>query len=493
MESLNTGTYVSENAGFQLEEATCDADADTVTTSSESKPLQATLDGRKWSAPSPPRTSIMSTILLPDMLATPENYESIREFLPEPLQDIIHFSDHNTWWVDGYEVPHDLTIPIQIAQRVVLVRGWTSMFNFNLIDDPLPGYTTAQLIEDDRVDKVLAECGAKAFLFLMSGVVLLLYDSYLQIKWNFENIPPYIAGYSTAPTIGNIVPTPDGPSIGRSVQLEHQRTSSACVGVTVRRKSDGQLFNTIPTHLPHMGFIKDRWMPRKLLDYFLPRPVPVESFGQISYRSGSKSQVVRDVSATFDTELTTQNFPTNYSHDLSLIATDTALDSGGRWLKWSSQESPPFGKLARLLNLSHPRTGISAPQHWSVGVGLALCRRKRTSALALGSPPVTEDGFPLFFRSWLWRAGAGGEGKLPLSPLAGLSGSAIGLYEQHKTWGVIGFQNFEVRDLETDTDNTYFGAEEVEKRMRKGLIGFHGSLILPKELKQDYEIANPSL
>lgn len=133
---------------------------------------------------------------------------------------------------------------------------------------------------------------------------------------------------------------------------------------------------------------------------------------------------------------------------------------------------PPFGKLVRLLNSDDPST----PERWSIGAGLALCRTYRES--------------PRFSRSWLWRAGVEGESDCSFTLLAGLSGSALAIPEQHNTWGVIGFQNFEVTGLEEQADCAISSANETRKKMKRGLVGFHGSFILPKELIADYDIVS---
>ncbi|KAK6522597.1 hypothetical protein TWF281_002035 [Arthrobotrys megalospora] len=412
-----------------------------------------------------------STVLLPDMLATRDNCEAIIKQLPKSLRKIVHFSLLNTWWVDGRWIPDELlSVPLQIAQRPVIVRGWLAPINFNLWSDPLPGCTIDELLEGDRVDKILSTYGAKALLFLVNGTVLMMYDSYTQIGWKMSEIPTRIAGYITVPVTGNIVSTSGGCRVGQSVHLASRRTPSSRAGVTVRRKSDGRLFDTIPSHLPHIGYLDQRWVTSKLLDYLLTRTVPLESFDKISYGPRGELGTTRNVSMTFDPDLTTQRFPASYAHDLSLVATETALDSPSANLQWSSLESPPFGKLVRLLNPDYPST----LKHWSISVGLALCRNYRES--------------PKFSRSWLWRAGVEGESDCSFTTLAGLSGSALAIPEQHNTWGVIGFQNFEVTGLEEQADCAIASMNKAGRKMKQGFIGFHGSFILPKGLMADYEI-----
>lgn len=277
------------------------------------------------------------TTLLPDILATRDNCEAIIRQLPKLLRKIIHFSQFNTWWVDGRWIPDELlSIPLQIAQRVVIVRGWLAPINFNLRSDPLPGCIIDELLEGDHVDKILSTYGAKAFLFLVNGTVLMLYDSYTQVGWKMNEIPTRLAGYITVPVTGNIAPTSGGDRVGRGIQAASRKTQPACAGVTVRRKSDGKLFDTIPSHLPHMSFLDRRWITSKLLDYVFTRSVPLKSFDKISYGSREEIGVVRDVSMTFDPDLTTQRFPASYTHDLSLVATETALDSASADLRWSS-------------------------------------------------------------------------------------------------------------------------------------------------------------
>ncbi|KAK6352112.1 hypothetical protein TWF730_008943 [Orbilia blumenaviensis] len=63
----------------------------------------------------------MITVLLPDIQ---DNYESIKRQLPKPLRKIIYFSSFDIWWVDGREDLNEISIPLQIAQRAVIVRGW---------------------------------------------------------------------------------------------------------------------------------------------------------------------------------------------------------------------------------------------------------------------------------------------------------------------------------------------------------------------------------
>ncbi|KAK6330285.1 hypothetical protein TWF730_004779 [Orbilia blumenaviensis] len=467
----------------------------------EDHPNTATLDGPKSSTPVFSRTYNMTTVLLPDMLATQDNHESIKRQIPKPLRKIIYFSSFDIWWVDGREDLDEILIPLQIAQRAVIVRGWLPQVNFNLINDPIPDWTISELLKCNRMDKILAEYGAKAFLFLVSGTVLMLYDSHSQMECNFAKIPPYIAGYATIPIPANIVPTCNGVgnpdqanfTVGQNVQLASTKTSSACAGVTVRRRSDGRLFDTIPSHLPHLGFLNQRWAISKSFDYFFPRSVFLESFDRISYGLGEMSETVRDVSITFDPDLTTRGFPINYAHDLSLVATDTALDPVDVRLQWSQLESSPFGKLVRLLNPAHTRYGDSFPQCWSVSIGLALCRTYKEwseGSQTTMQARITEDDMPMLARSWLWRAGTRDDS--PFTTLGGLSGSALALHEQDKTWGVIGFQNFEVRlTRELKSASTITGANKTKKMLDQGIMGFHGSFILPRDLTANYEVVNP--
>ncbi|RVD84648.1 uncharacterized protein DFL_006385 [Arthrobotrys flagrans] len=122
------------------------------------KPLQATYKMDKPHITFPRINMTSSTILFPGVLATTENYE-FKKQLPKLLRKVIHFSVVNTWWVDGREIPDGLSIPIQVAQRAVIVRGWLLSFNFNVLDDPLPGCRVAELLEGSHADKVLYTYG----------------------------------------------------------------------------------------------------------------------------------------------------------------------------------------------------------------------------------------------------------------------------------------------------------------------------------------------